>query len=40
VTSVQVKRPNFLETLQNRPIKSKEEMVAETKAKLQRAISR
>ena len=32
-----VKRPpSFMESLQNRPIKSKEEMVAETKAKLQR----
>ena len=34
------KQPSFLETLQNRPIKSKEELVAETKAKLQRAMSR
>ena len=34
------KQPSFLESLQNRPIKSKEELVAETKAKLQRAMSR
>merc|ERR550534_3419015 len=34
------KQPSFLETLQNSPIKSKEELVAETKAKLQRAMSR
>merc|ERR1719397_233691 len=35
-----MKQPSFLESLQNRPIKSKEELVAETKAKLQRAMSR
>lgn len=33
-------RPSFMETVKNQPVLSKEEIVAETKASLQRAISR